>query len=195
MLFTINPHSASWRGHQGIQIEAQPKPEHKEEIVTSAIDVENLDQLGIVAGLIDEIGRVEIRNNRLGIDSSEKVSTGVIVKATLLNGLGFRSAPLNLCGQFCQGKATEQLWGEVVQPEHLNDDRLGHVLEEVDGAGLNQLFLEFALAAANKFEINRRRNSIDNPKYQTTATLASGDSDRLCYFDRSEVVATAIDRS
>jgi nucleotide-binding universal stress UspA family protein len=31
--------------------------------------------------------------------------------------------------------------------------------------------------------------------YQTTATLASGDSDRLCYFDRSEVVATAIDRS
>jgi transposase len=61
-----------------------------------------------VAGLVDEIGIVEILNQRLGIDSREKVSTGVIVKAMILNGLGFVSAPLYLFGQFFQGKATEQ---------------------------------------------------------------------------------------
>jgi Domain of unknown function (DUF4277) len=120
----LNPHSASWRGHQGIKIEAQPKPERKEVIITSAISVENLDHLGIVAGLIDEIGIVEILNNRLGIDSREKVSTGVIVKAMILNGLGFGSAPLYLFGQFFQGKATEQLLGAGVKPEHLNDDKV-----------------------------------------------------------------------
>ena len=32
------------------------------------IQVKNLDHLGIVAGLIDEIGIVKIINNKLGID-------------------------------------------------------------------------------------------------------------------------------
>jgi hypothetical protein len=49
----------------------------------SAISVENLDHLGIVAGLVDEIGMVEIINQRLGTDPREKVSTGVIIKAIL----------------------------------------------------------------------------------------------------------------
>jgi Domain of unknown function (DUF4277) len=40
----------------------------------SAISLENLDRLGIVAGLTDEIGIVEILNKRLGIDPREKVS-------------------------------------------------------------------------------------------------------------------------
>ena len=56
----------------------------KEVIIKPEISVENLDHLGIVAGLIDEIGIVEILNKRLGIDPREKVSTGVIVKAMLL---------------------------------------------------------------------------------------------------------------
>ena len=49
-----------------------------------------------MAGLIDEIGIVDILNKKLGIDPREKVSTGVIAKAMLLNGLGFVSAPLDL---------------------------------------------------------------------------------------------------
>jgi transposase len=49
----------------------------------------------------------------------------------ILNGLGFVSAPLYLFGQFFQGKATEQLLGAGIKPEHLNDDRLGNVLDEV----------------------------------------------------------------
>lgn len=63
------------------------KPAGKEVIIKSAISVENLDHLGIVAGLVDEIGIVEIINQRLGIEPREKVSTGVIVKAMILNGL------------------------------------------------------------------------------------------------------------
>jgi hypothetical protein len=49
--------------------------------------------LGIVAGVIDAIGIVEYINEKLGEDTREKVSTGTIVKAMLLNGLGFMSAP------------------------------------------------------------------------------------------------------
>ncbi|MEM8723666.1 MAG: DUF4277 domain-containing protein [Cyanobacteria bacterium P01_G01_bin.39] len=57
------------------------------------MSVKNLEHLGIIAGLIDEMGIVEQINQRLGIDSRKKVSTGVVVKAMLLNGLGFVSAP------------------------------------------------------------------------------------------------------
>ena len=37
------------------------------------ITVENLDHLGIVAGLIDEIGIVEIINQKLGVDNRAKI--------------------------------------------------------------------------------------------------------------------------
>ncbi len=73
--------------------------------------VENLDHLGIVAGLINEIGIVELINEKQGIDSREKVSTGVVVKAMLLNGLGGVSGPLYLFEQFFQGKSIN-LWGD-----------------------------------------------------------------------------------
>lgn len=43
------------------------------------IQVKNLDHLGIVAGLIDEIGIVKIINNKLGIDVREKISAGTVV--------------------------------------------------------------------------------------------------------------------
>ena len=66
--------------------------------------VENLDHLGIVAGLIDEIGIVELLNERLWTDPREKVSTGIAVKAMLLNGLGFVSAPLYLFENFLKEK-------------------------------------------------------------------------------------------
>ncbi|MEQ8536200.1 MAG: DUF4277 domain-containing protein, partial [Coleofasciculus sp. D1-CHI-01] len=52
------------------------------------IEVKNLDHLGIIAGLIDEIGIVDIINEKLGIDKREKISSGQVVKAMILNGLG-----------------------------------------------------------------------------------------------------------
>ena len=139
--------------------------ESKGATITSAIRVENLDHLGIVAGLIDEIGLVELLNQRLGIDPREKVSTGVIVKAMLLNGLGFVSAPLYLFEQFFKGKATEQLLGEGIHAEHLNDDRLGHVLDELYEAGLSALFLEISLQATRRFGVKLETAHLDSTSF------------------------------
>jgi hypothetical protein len=44
-----------------------------------------LDQLGIITGIIDEIGIVEIINRIFWIDSREKVNTGEIVKAIIMD--------------------------------------------------------------------------------------------------------------
>jgi hypothetical protein len=48
------------------------------------MEIQNLDHLGIVAGIIDAIGVVEIT---VGI--GEKVSPCHVVKAMIINGLGF----------------------------------------------------------------------------------------------------------
>ena len=64
------------------------------------IQVKNLDHLGLVAGIIDEIGLVEIINEQVGIQPGEIVTAGQVVKAILLNGLGFVSRALYLFGQF-----------------------------------------------------------------------------------------------
>jgi transposase len=66
---------------------------------SSQIQVQNLDHLGLVAGIIDEIGVVEQVNQLVGQHSCEKVSPGHIVKAMLINGLGFVSAPLYMESQ------------------------------------------------------------------------------------------------
>ncbi|MEW6499267.1 MAG: IS1634 family transposase, partial [Cyanobacteriota bacterium] len=117
------------------------------------IQVANLDHLGLVAGMIDAIGIEEKINHLVGTQPGEKVSPGQAVKAMILNGLGLVSAPLYLFSKFFEGKATEHLIGEGIQPEHLNDDRLGRVLDKLYITGLSQIFATIAIGAAQQFNV------------------------------------------
>ena len=64
--------------------------------VLTEIEINSINHLGIVAGIIDELQIVDIINQELGIDEQEIVNSGEIVKAILINGLGFVSQPLYL---------------------------------------------------------------------------------------------------
>jgi len=77
--------------------------------MTSLIRVQDLDHSGIVTGIINEMGLVEQINQGLGGHPQEIISAGVAVKAMIINGLGFVSAPLYLFEKFFVGKATEHL--------------------------------------------------------------------------------------
>ena len=90
---------------------------------STEIEVKNLDHLGLVAGIIDEIGIVEIINEQVSIERGEIVTAGQVVKAIILNGLGFVSGFLYLFPQFFEDKATEHLLGEGIEPKQLNDDK------------------------------------------------------------------------
>ncbi len=84
------------------------------------------------------------------------------MKAMILNGLGMVSAPLYLFEQFFVGKATAHLLGEGVVPEHLNDDRLGRVLDALYLGGLSPLFATICMVAARKFGIERQSAHFDS---------------------------------
>jgi len=122
--------------------------EHQE-----AIKVLDLDHLGIVAGIIDEMELVEEVNKIVGITTQEIVSPGQAMKAMILNGLGFLSAPLYLFEQFFEGKATSHLIGKGILPEHLNDDRLGRALDKYYQVGTTKLFTRIAMKAAHNFQV------------------------------------------
>ena len=78
------------------------------------LKIRNIDHLGIVAGIVDQIGLVEIVNIEIGENSQEKISAGIVVKAMILNGLGFVSAPLYLFSKFFEGKAIEPTFRRLV---------------------------------------------------------------------------------
>jgi len=126
------------------------------------LKIQDIDHLGIVAGIIDEIGLVEIVNEEIGENEQEKVSAGLVVKAMLLNGLGFVTAPLYLFSQFFEGKAIEHLLGEGITAKDLNDDKLGRTLDKIYKVGVTQLFIRIALAAVKIFGVKTNRLHLDS---------------------------------
>jgi len=90
----------------------------------------NLDHLGIVAGMIDELGLPELIDTVIKQDHEQRqVSVGLCVKAMILNGLGFVNRALYLMPHFFKDKPVERLLGEGIEAEHLNDDALGRSLD------------------------------------------------------------------
>lgn len=129
------------------------------------IEIKNIDHLGIVAGIIDSINLVEIINNLLGEDISEKISAGHVVKAMILNGLGFVSAPLYMFSNFFENRACEHLIGEGVKPEYLNDDKLGRTMDKLFSKGLSNVFLAISLNAFKTFDVSLLSEHLDSSSF------------------------------
>lgn len=141
-------------------------------LATAEIEVQDLDHSGIVAGICDQIELVEQINKHLGTHPQELISSGQVIKAMLLNGLGFVSAPLYLAEKFWEGKATEHLLGVGIKPEHLNDDRLGRVLDKLYSFGLTELFVTIALSAARKFGVEMNSFHLDSSSFHVDGDYA-----------------------
>ena len=131
------------------------------DVTSEELVIEDLDHLGLVAGVVDQIGLVECIDARLGTHEDEHLSAGQVLKAMILNGLGFVSAPMYLFGRFFEDKPTEHLLGEGVQSAHLNDDKLGRVLDSLHEAGLSSLFVEIASEAMSRHGVDARRLHLD----------------------------------
>ena len=125
------------------------------------IEVQDLDHLGIIAGIVDEIGIVEVIDKEIGTDIREKVSAGQVVKAMIINCMGFLTAPLYLFSEFFEGKATEHLIGAGIKAEYLNDSRIGRVLDQIYEYGITILFIKIASLMAERFKIDPKIAHID----------------------------------
>jgi hypothetical protein len=84
------------------------------------VQVEGLDHLGIVAGIIKDLQLVEFIDERIPRDTREEISCGEPVAGMFINGLGFSDRPLTLTPQFFENKALGSLFREGVKAESFN---------------------------------------------------------------------------
>jgi transposase len=91
----------------------------------------------------------------------------------ILNGLGFVSAPLYLFSEFFEGKPVEHLLGAGMTAAHLNDDRLGRVLDQVFEYGTTLFFLKAAMQAVNRFGVRVSQIHLDSTSFALDGEYAS----------------------
>ncbi len=114
---------------------------------------ERIDHLGIVAGVCKQIKLIQIINESIIIPTGRKVNCGQAVQAMVLNALGLSGRALYLMPEYMKNKPVELLVGEGLVAEDFNDDTLGRALDEVQQAGVTELFVRVAGAAVAVFEV------------------------------------------
>lgn len=131
------------------------------------LQVETLDHLGLVAGVIDELGLVELTNELLPPHEQNCISSGQVLKAMLLNCFGFLSAPLYLFSHFFESKPVAHLLGPGIEASHLNDDRIGRLLDSLTQSGTTVFFLKAAMQGVITISgVQRRRQKKAYPSGQ-----------------------------
>ena len=100
---------------------------------------------GIVAGMYDDLGIGRIIDEVIPKQGQHKLAHSVVLKAMILNALGFNERRLYIFPKFFSTIATERLLGPDVLPEDLNDDVLGRTLDRIYEANSTDLFLKIVL--------------------------------------------------
>ena len=90
-----------------------------------------LEHLGIIAALIDMLGIVDLVNDRLPKQRHHKLTHGEVVKALIINGLGFTERRLYLFSDYFENKSVERLFGKGITPEDFSEDTVGRTLDAI----------------------------------------------------------------
>ena len=104
--------------------------------------IRSIGHLGIVAGAYDSLQIADVIDAALPKTRHHHLSHAQVLKAMILNGLGFVERRLYLFPDFFDDVAVERLLGEGVTREHLNDDVLGRTLDAIAAYGPTELFNE-----------------------------------------------------
>jgi transposase len=133
---------------------------------TTAIEytTERMDHLGIVAGICKQIDLIEIIDGAI-IPGGRKVSCGQAVQAMVLNALGLTGRALYLMPEYMRNKPVDLLIGEGLVADDFNDDTLGRALDEVQQAGVTEVFARVASKAVEVFEVETSYVHLDTSSF------------------------------
>lgn len=122
----------------------------------------DLDHLGLVSGMCDEIGLVEMIDQMIPPDPRVKLSTGESVKLMLINGCGFSSRPLYLEAQYFSSKPVKRFLRRTdVVAEEISDDRLGRALDRIYEANCEYVFSAIISKVVTRFNVDARFRHLD----------------------------------
>src|SRR5262245_56598552 len=127
--------------------------------------VERLDQLGLIAAVIKDIGLIDMIDTRLVPDAQEEITPGEAMAGMILNGLGFANRPLSLTPQFFATKPLDLLFHEGIRASMFNRFTLGRTLDEAYTYGCDLLFHALAQAVCAQEGIDLRFNHLDTTSF------------------------------
>jgi transposase len=145
----------------------------------------NLDHLGIVSQICDEIGIVEMIDKILPPDRSMKISHGECVKLMVINGLGFTSRPLYLEAQFFSSRPVNRFLSKDCE-NAINDDRLRRTLDQLFASGCDPLFASIASQAALRFKVSKKFRHLDSTSMQVHGEYDTNEGIGLVTFGYSK---------
>lgn len=105
----------------------------------------SLDHHGIVSGIYDELEIGKVIDEVLPKFGQHKLAHSIVVKAMILNCLGFVDSRLYMYSQYFETLPVERLLGSEISASDLTDDVLGRTLDEIYEANSTQLFMKLAL--------------------------------------------------
>jgi transposase len=132
------------------------------------VKVERMDHLGIIAGVIQDLGIIEMIDSRITPDKREEISTGEAIAGMILNGLGFSNRPISLTPQFFENKPMALLFRDGVSADSFNRFKLGRSLDKVFSYGCDMMFSEIALSVCRQEGIDLRFNCLDTTSFSLT---------------------------
>ena len=103
-----------------------------------------LDHHGIVCGIYDELEIGSIIDEVLPKVGRHKLTHSIVIKAMILNCLGFTDSRLYLYSQFFENIPVERLLGPGVSASDLTDDVLGRTLDKIYEVDPTQLFMKLS---------------------------------------------------
>jgi len=109
------------------------------------ITTRSLDHHGIVSGIYDELEIGKVIDEVLPKFGQHKLAHSIVVKAMILNCLGFVDSRLYMYSQYFETLPVERLLGSWIIASDLTDDVLGRTLDEIYEADSTQLFMKLAL--------------------------------------------------
>ena len=139
---------------------------------------ERIDHLGIVAGICKQINLIQIIDESIIMPTGRKVSCGQAVQAMVLNALGLTGRALYLMPEYMRNKPVDLLVGEGLVADDFNDDTLGRALDEVQQAGVTELFARVASAAVEVFEVETGYAHLDTSSFSLQGAYESAVAQR-----------------
>ncbi|AKB59724.1 Mobile element protein [Methanosarcina barkeri 227] len=109
------------------------------------VTTRSLDHHGIVSGIYDELEIGKVIDEVLPKLGQHKLAHSIVVKAMILNCLGFVDSRLYMYSQYFETLPVERLLGPVISASDLTDDVLGRTLDAIYEADPTQLFMKLSL--------------------------------------------------
>jgi transposase len=128
----------------------------------------SIGHLGIVAGAYDSLQIADVIDAAIPKTRRHHLSHSQVVKAMVLNGLGFIERRLYLFPEFFDDIAVERLLGEGITREHLNDDVLGRTLDAIAAYGPTELFNEIVAQCLIPTEFGSHCIHVDTTNFSVT---------------------------